>query len=63
MLVALKQGMQHAIPINVREMAGLLGLIAQLAPSSLWGHQMHDSGLFAYLVTTLEEDKVRQEIG
>ena len=58
MFVALKVGMEHAIPINVRDMAGLLALVVQLAPSTVWAAPMHGSGLFAYLVQALEEDKV-----
>ena len=56
--MALKNGMDHAIPINVKDMATTLGLVIQLAPSSLWGEPMHNSGLFSYIVHKLEEDKV-----
>lgn len=52
--------MQHAIPINVKDMAVMLGLVIQLAPSSCWAEPLHNSGLFSYIVKTLEEDKVRQ---
>lgn len=50
--------MEQAMPINVKDMAVVLGLVIQLAPSSLWGEPMHNSGLFSYLIKTLEDDKV-----
>ena len=46
------------MPINVKDMAVVLGLVIQLAPSSLWGEPMYNSGLFSYLIKTLEDDKV-----
>ena len=48
------------MPINVKDMAVVLGLVIQLAPSSLWGEPMHNSGLFSSLIKTLEDDKVKK---
>ena len=50
--------MAHAIQVNVKDMAIALGLALQLAPSNLWGEALHISGLFAYIVKTLQDDKV-----
>lgn len=51
--------MTQAIQVNVKDMAIALQLALQLAPSSLWGEALHVSGLFAYIVGGLKEDKVR----
>jgi hypothetical protein len=50
--------MQQAIQINVKELAIAASLAMQLAPSNLWGEALHTSGLFAYLVKSLQEDTV-----
>ena len=50
--------MKQAVQVNVKDMAQITGLACQLAPSSLWGEPLHNSGLFAYLVSSLQEDKV-----
>ncbi|KAF7790859.1 hypothetical protein EIP86_001817 [Pleurotus ostreatoroseus] len=62
LFAALKTGMQQAMPINVKDMAVVLGLVIQLAPSSLWGEPMHNSGLFSYLIKTLEDDKIQTSV-
>ena len=46
------------MPINVKDMAGMVQFAVQLAPSSLWGEALHLSGLFGYLVQALEAEKV-----
>lgn len=57
---AIETGMQQAVQMSVRDMSIAVGLAVQLAPSSLWGEALHTSGLFAYLVKSLQEDKVRR---
>ena len=51
--------MKQAVQINVKDMAIGTALACQLAPSNLWGEPLHSSGLFAYLVTSLHEEKAR----
>lgn len=51
--------MKQAMSINVKDMAQEVALTCQHAPSTLWGEPLHTSGLFAYIVKSLQEDKVR----
>ncbi|KAJ3559178.1 hypothetical protein NM688_g492 [Phlebia brevispora] len=62
LFAALKVGMEQAIPANIKDMAVTLGLVIQLSPSSLWGEPLHNSGLFGYVVKTLEDDKLQTSI-
>lgn len=57
--MALGKGMQQAAQMNVKDMAISINMLVQLAPSSLWGEALHSSGLFAYLVKSLQEEQVR----
>lgn len=50
--------MQQAVQINVKDMAIIVNMIVQLAPSNLWGEALHTSGLFTYFVKSLQEEKV-----
>ena len=54
--------MKQAVQVNVKDMAQITGLACQLAPSSLWGEPLHNSGLFAYLVSSLQEDKLTVDL-
>lgn len=58
MFTAFEAGMKQAMQMNVKQMAIAVNLALQLAPSELWGQALHVSGLFAYIVKTLEEEKV-----
>ena len=51
--------MQQAVQINVKDMAIIINMAVQLTPSGLWGSALHESGLFAFLVNSLQEEKVR----
>lgn len=51
--------MSHAVQLNVKDMAITLGQVLQLAPANLWGEPLHVSGLFAFIVKSLKEDKVK----
>lgn len=55
---ALEKGMGQAIQLNIKDMAVALGVTLQLTPSSLWGEALHVSGLFAFIVKSLKDDKV-----
>lgn len=57
---AFENGMQHAIQVNVKDMCISLQFALQLVPSNLWGEPLHTSGLFAYIVKGLKEDKVSE---
>ncbi|KAI0755466.1 ARM repeat-containing protein [Irpex lacteus] len=59
---ALAKGMANAITLNVKDMAVALQFAIQLAPSNLWGEALHVSGLFAYIVKGLNEDKLATEL-
>lgn len=50
--------MQQAVQMNVKDMAIIVNMAVQLAPSNLWGEPLHTSGLFTYLVRSLREEKV-----
>lgn len=54
---ALIAAMDHAIPVNVKDMTTALQLALQLAPSTLWGEALHVSGLFSYIVDGLKDSK------
>ena len=55
--------MKQAMQMNVKQMAIAVNLALQLAPSDLWGQALHVSGLFAYIVKTLEEENTQKEQG
>ncbi|KAK2466318.1 hypothetical protein APHAL10511_001960 [Amanita phalloides] len=44
-----------AVTINIKDMIVTLSLLCQNSPISLWAGPMYNSGLFAYLITTLVE--------
>ena len=54
---AFNSGISEAIAINVKQMTTALCMLLQIAPAGLWGEALHVSGLFATIVTGLEEDK------
>ncbi|KIP12739.1 hypothetical protein PHLGIDRAFT_97377 [Phlebiopsis gigantea 11061_1 CR5-6] len=62
LFMALGKGMQQAAQMNVKDMAISINMLVQLAPSSLWGEALHSSGLFAYLVKSLQEEQIPVEI-
>lgn len=55
-LIAIKS---DAVMVNIKDMIVILGLLCQNSPASLWVEPMYNSGLFAYLITTLAEGEVR----
>ncbi|PCH41237.1 ARM repeat-containing protein [Wolfiporia cocos MD-104 SS10] len=57
LLRAYGQAVRQALGINVQNLATSLALLFQVAPPQLWGGPLHDSGLFAWLVQTLVDDK------
>ncbi|KAI0638247.1 ARM repeat-containing protein [Trametes polyzona] len=58
LLRAFTAAMKEAMGTNVKQMSTALCLLFQIAPSGLWGEALHVSGLFAYIVHGLEEDKL-----
>lgn len=48
-----------AVTVNIKDMIVTLGLLCQNFPASSWVEPMYNSGLFAYLITTLAEGEVR----
>ncbi|KAJ2920088.1 hypothetical protein MD484_g369, partial [Candolleomyces efflorescens] len=45
----------QAVMVNMKDMVMALQFMVQLAPSNLWGEPMHTSGLFSYLLLTLND--------
>ena len=51
--------MSQAVETNIADMARILATLFQVGPPQLWGEPFHRSGLFALVVKTLMDDKVR----
>ncbi|KAM6495766.1 Armadillo-type fold [Amanita muscaria] len=47
-----------AVTLNIRDLITCLGILCQISPASLWAEPMYQSGLFAYLITTLVEGEI-----
>ena len=56
---AFAKAMSQAVETNVADMARILATLFQIGPPELWGEPFHRSGLFALIVKTLMDDKVR----
>jgi hypothetical protein len=48
----------HTASVNVKDLTVALNLLVQLAPASQWGEAMHNSGLFAHIMSKVLDPKV-----
>jgi len=51
-------GNSHTASVNIKDLTIALGLLMQLAPISQWGEAIHNTGLFALIMSKVLDSKV-----